>query len=331
MPKILLVCQLSPQIGIGHLTRLLSIAEELRNKEEITPEFLIFGKLIKNNILNKFKVFNTAMNTPLNAKVEELAALEQYKAIVFDLHPSLISEEINELFLKLKQKNIALIAIDSLQEYCQNLDVVWIPSISFDTTPYIDCSCYMKSGWDSLLIKKRLEPKKWASGNRVLILTGGSDVSGVGQTLPTLLDKQLDINSEINWVKGPFAAMPRIPLNKKLKWLVHDAPEHLDHLILKSNYVMTVFGVSFFEVLQYGKPSVVFSPYNGKDEETLRRLQEENVSFVAENISKGVAGLVRIMKDDEMASNYSKTSLKKMSINGSIGLSKKIHSLININ
>ena len=51
MSKILLVCYVSPKIGLGHLSRLLALAQTLKKDKKIVPEFLIFGDLIKKDEL----------------------------------------------------------------------------------------------------------------------------------------------------------------------------------------------------------------------------------------------------------------------------------------
>jgi spore coat polysaccharide biosynthesis predicted glycosyltransferase SpsG len=169
----------------------------------------------------------------------------------------------------LKQQNIFIIGIDSLIEYCDILDLIWIPSFNFDINKHSNCKSLLRSGWDTYLIQKRLNHKKWRSGSKILVLTGGSDISNLGKTLPTQLDQILDKNSEVHWVKGPLSDDPILPERQKLKWIFHDAPQQLDELIVESNYVLAVFGVSFFEVLQYGIPTVVFSPYDKKDDKDL--------------------------------------------------------------
>ena len=163
---------------------------------------------------------------------------------------------------------------------------------------------------------------------KILILTGGSDVSNLGKTLPIQLDELLDKNTEVHWVRGPFSSEPNLPKKCRLKWMVHNAPEQLDELIVKSDYVITVFGVSFFEVLQYGIPTVVFSPYDNKDNNELDALSEEGVAMVVNNPKLAIGGLIELMNNDELAKEYSINALKKMSINGTQSLSKEIYSLI---
>ena len=99
---------------------------------------------------------------------------------------------------------------------------------------------------DKKLLQKRLEHTDWSPGSKVLILTGGSDVSKLGETLPAQLDEMLGKDAEVHWVRGPFSCTPNLPNSCRLNWTIYDSPEHLDELIVQSDYVMTVFGVSFF-------------------------------------------------------------------------------------
>ena len=96
------------------------------------------------------------------------------------------------------------------------------------------------------------------------------------------------------------------------------------------NLTELVFGISFFEVLQYGVPSVVFSPYNNKDNEELEALSKQEVAMIANNSKLAVEGLFKLMNNDEIAKKYSVNALKKMSINGTKNLSREIYSLLNI-
>ena len=98
--------------------------------------------------------------------------------------------------------------------------------------------------------------------------------------------------------------------------------------IIENNYVLTVFGVSFFEVLQYGVPAVVFSPYDGKDDDELEALSKENVAVVADSPDSAINDLVGLIKNNKAAAEYSKNALHKMSVNGSMNLSKEINKII---
>ena len=330
MTRVLLVCHVSAEIGIGHLSRLLALAETLRKDNNVIPEFLIFGDFIKKKELANFNVHAFSLTDDLVSTIENILEMNNFGALIFDLYPKHNIDNLDELFIQLKRRNICLISIDSLIEYCNILDLVWIPSFNFDCNRYTNCTSVLKSGWDSFLIQKRLQHNDWTPGVKVLILTGGSDISNLGRTLPAQLDELLDKNIELHWVKGPFSSAPNLPKECRLNWVVHNAPEQLDELIVQSDYVMTVFGVSFFEVLQYGIPAVVFSPYSNKDNNELDALSEEGVAMAVNNSKLAINGLIELMNNDELSKEYSMNALKKMSVNGAKNLSKEIYSLIGL-
>lgn len=330
IPSTLLVCFVNAEIGVGHLSRLLAIAETLRKDNKVTPELLIFGELIKKDELSNFKVHIFSPRDNFVVTIENMLKENNFDALIFDLYPNHNINNLSRLFKQLKQRNISLIGIDSLLEHCNILDLIWIPSFNFDCGRYIDCTSLLRSGWDSFLIQKRLHNKDWTPGEKVLILTGGSDVSSLRENLPVQLDKLLAKNTQIHWVRGPFSSTPNLPKKCRLDWVVHNAPEQLDELIVQCDYVMTVFGVSFFEVLQYGIPTVVFSPYGTKDNSELKALSKESVAMVVNTPKLAIEGLVELMSNDELSKVYSMNALKKMAINGVHNFSKEIYSLIGL-
>ena len=301
MLKILLVCYVSSRIGLGHLSRLLALAQTLKKEKKVVPEFLIFGDLIKKDELEHFVVHNFSVENDFAQTIQGLLEDNNFKAIVIDVYQDHNISNLDNLFIELKQQNIFVVSVDSLIEYYDILDLIWIPSFNFDITKYKSCKTLLKSGWDTYLIQKRLNHKKWRSGSKILVLTGGSDVANLGKILPTQLDQILDKNSEVHWVKGPLSDDPILPERQKLKWILHDAPQQLDELIVECNYVLAVFGVSFFEVLQYGIPTVVFSPYDNKDDKDLVALSKEDIAIVSYNSEAAIKELSNLMINQKLA------------------------------
>ena len=330
MSKILLVCYTSSKIGLGHLSRLLALAQTLKKDKKVVLEFLIFGDLIKKDELDSFVVHNFSVENDFTQAIQDLLEDNNFKAIVLDVYQNHNISNLQNLLTQLKKQDIYIISIDSLIEYCDILDLIWIPSFNFNTIKHCNCKSLLRSGWDTYLIQKRLNNKEWKPGLKILVLTGGSDISNLGKTLPTQLDQILDKNLEVHWVKGPLSEDPIIPEKCKLKWIFHNAPQKLDELIVGSNYVLTVFGISFFEVLQYGIPTIVFSPYDNKDDKDLLALSKEDVAKVSFNLETAIKELSNLIIDEKLAKKLSINALKKMSVNGSQQLSKEIHSLLKI-
>ena len=330
MSHVLLICYVSSKIGMGHLSRLLALAAALRKDNKVVPEFLIFGDVVKKEELSKFKVHYFSLVDDFVTTMDKVLINNEYSTIVFDLYPSHNIDNLNESLKQLKQRDVHLVGIDALIEHSDILDLIWVPAFNFDFSGHTDCNSMLKSGWDSFLIQKRLEHAEWSPGAKVLILTGGGDASKLGETLPAQLDEALGKDTDVHWVRGPFSDAPVLPGTCRLNWTIHNAPEWLDELIVQSDYVMTVFGVSFFEVLQYGIPTVVFSPYGIKDNKELDALSKEGVAVVEINPLGAINSLVALMNDDNRAREYSLKALNKMSVNGAENLCNEIYSLMRL-
>jgi UDP-N-acetylglucosamine:LPS N-acetylglucosamine transferase len=104
--------------------------------------------------------------------------------------------------------------------------------------------------------------------------------------------------------------------------------ESLDELIVNCNYALSVFGVSFFELLQYGIPTVVFSPYDGKDEIELLELSKEKIAIVSKNNETAVKDLFYLMQNEKLAISLSQKAMSKLSVNGALNLANKIVSFL---
>lgn len=325
--SVLLVCYVSSTIGLGHLTRLLALAQAIREVSSTQIELLIFGELIERDEFSNFNTTFLSLSDDFESSVKKIVKAVKPAVVVFDLCPKSLPDNLIFIFEWLKDKDVKLVSIDSLTEFCHVLDLVWIPSFYFDFKNKPNCSGKLKSGWDSFLIQKRLPGKDWQKGFSVLVLTGGGDVTNLGDTLPKQLDNLLNDRAEVNWVRGPYAKAPHLPDKTRLKWNIYNAPNQLDELILQSNYVLTVFGVSFFEVLQYGIPTVVFSPYDCKDNEELIALASEDVAVVETNSNSAVLALKNLMKNKELAKSISQRALSKLSVNGAQLFAKSVISL----
>ena len=326
--KILLVCHADSTTGLGHLSRLLALAQCLKKIDNLEIEFLIFGDNLINEELKFFTVKELSIQHDFEHSIKNYID-EQYPAIVvFDLFPKLIPNNLRELLLWIKEKRIKLVGIDSIKNYISLLDLVWVPTFYLNSINLYDNEKKIISGWNTLLIQKRLPSKEWKVGKRVLVLTGGSDTTNLRNQLPDIIDNTLRNDTTIDWIQGPFSKYPNVPKKPRLVWNIHKSLSQLDELIVKSNYALTVYGISFFEILQYGIPTIVFSPYGDKDFNELESLSEESVAMVAKNPIDAVEKLAEIMNNKVLALKYSKNALTKMSSNGAQYLSQKICSLI---
>ncbi len=322
------MCYVGAEYGLGHLSRLLALAHELKFRNDVTPEFLVFGEYFEKNELVQFHVHRCSYEDDFCSSVNIIIENSNINLMVLDVTPKIDINDLEKHLKNWKKKKVSLVSIDSLVEYSNFLDLIWIPSFNFNYNNSNNLKSKIKSGWDSYLIQKKIKHNQWFHGKKLLVLTGGSDTTNLSETLPRQLDEKLDDKIEISWIKGPFSDEPALPKKCRLNWSVYKNLESLDDIIVQHNYAMTVFGVSFFEILQYGIPTVVFSPYNNKDDGELKMLAKENVAFVAASPKNAIDGIIKLMASEELSKSYSLNSRKKMRINGSKKLSEEIYSLL---
>lgn len=323
----LIVCHAGAGIGLGHLMRSLVVARALQDKASAGVRLLIQGDSVQRADLELLPHRYVARQDDLAAAILDETAAALTDVVLFDLHPRLLPPSLATLLGRLQERGIRLVGIDSLADYCNDLDLALIPSFHADPARLARCHKPVHYGWDCYLLKRTRQAHPWVAGQRVVVLTGGSDATGLGQSLPTLLDQALPHSTEVHWVRGPYARPPRVPASPRLQWVLHEAPEGLDDLIAASHYALTVYGVSFFELLQHGIPTVVFSPYDHKDDAELQALEREAVAVVAAGEQQAVEALQRLMADATTAGALAQRAASRLSADGAWKLAERIQAL----
>jgi hypothetical protein len=125
-------------------------------------------------------------------------------------------------------------------------------------------------------------------------------------------------------VRGPYASAPCLPEAPRLDWIVLEAPDSLAEPIRQSHYALVVFGVSCFELLAAGVPSVVFSPYPGGNRDELSLLAREEVAWVADDAPGAVDRLAELMNDDVAAARLSSRAAARLDAAGGRRLAQRI-------
>lgn len=321
---VLLVCHAGKLMGLGHIKRMLVLADALTTEGIYRVSFLVFGEPVLGVGLSNFQ--HIYVNDDINVALQTRKCVEDWSisAVVYDLYPEAKFGDFEAISAWLASHGVLQVGVDCLLRYCNCLDLVWIPSFYVPSEIISHCAGNVSFGWSNYLLKKRLPSNNWTQGPRVIVVTGGGDPTGLATEMPAVIDEKLALGTEIHWVRGPYSGELRMPAKARLRWVVHNAPERLDELMVSSNYALAVFGISFFELLQYGVPTVVFSPYGKRDEVIMNALRSERVSSVACDADDAVDSLDRLMKNDELAIIYSKQAQQKLSVSGALGLATEI-------
>ncbi len=326
--RVLLVCHASQKVGLGHLSRIMVLAHALRQHGIDDLHILVFGEEMAFTGLNEFNASFVASEEKISLAIREACDNRLPGAIVLDLYPGSIPPDIIELLNWLGLEGVSRIGLDGFLDIPEAFDLIWVPSFFVDPERIRQGGNKIVFGWDAYLLRKLLPNPEWRHGNVVLVLTGGGDPTGLSLTLPRELDAKLPSNMVVNWVVGPFAKPPLVPDKSRLEWIIHNAPDVLDHLIVNSNYALAVFGVSFFEVLQYGIPAVVFSPYGARDSKTLEALSRYDVAEVAFEYSATVSILSNLISHPARAKKISENASSRLGERGVENLATRIISMM---
>lgn len=311
--KALVVCHVGEGIGLGHLSRCLVIAKALTAKLGCDVRFLICGSFITHDDLCSYEVCFVSSEAELEQRLMLSVVAD---LVVLDLHPQRIPLRLAEAVQAVRTKGSRVVAVDCLVDFRDSLDLIFIPSFQCDAEQIENRGAPIVFGWDCYLLNLSDEPKPWRPGRKVLVLTGGSDATGLGETWPNLLDACLPLNTELHWVSGPFATRPKWVASPRIWTCEHRALSGLGKLMSRVHYAITVYGVSFFELLYLGIPTVVFSPYGTKDVKALQEIDNAGIAFVAKDEVQATRKLTALMESGEDLRGMSMKAQRKMKARG---------------
>lgn len=319
--NVLIACQAGSGVGLGHLSRSLVIGEALQTKLGARVRYLIQSEPIQRHELD---VFPHEFLPPEADISSALAAIDPVDLILLDLQFQHLLPNILYTIKQQRANGTKVVAIDGLIEHHVDLDLVFVPSCQLGSVDKLAPESPVVFGWDCYLLDEKQTKGNWCPGDHVLVLTGGSDAAQLGLTWPSLLDQALSPRAVLDWVVGPFAMRPILPKQQRLEINQHIAPEGLGTLMSQANYAVTVFGVSFFELLFLGVPTVVFSPYGNKDLLILREIEAAGVGLVATDEKDAAKKLNRIMEDEVLARRLSDRAKALVSVSGTVRLCSEI-------
>ncbi len=302
MTQIGLICDAGVGVGLGHLSRMRVLEKALEAFRNLEVELFV-----REHTTDEF----------------EALALNDSEVLIFDLHSNSITPRFQNWLIVLKKRGIKIVGIDSL-DYAEYCDFIHIPAfaVNLDRLKGIECPVFY--GWDAYLLPKINSQDRWKANHKVLVLTGGGDATGLGLKLPGALENNLDSGAEIHWVRGPYAPDPVFPKDSQLVWIKHVAPPNLKELMREAGYAITVYGVSFFELLQQGIPTVVFCPYSDSLKMELKKIKDEEICVVAEDYIAGASELSRLMNDFKSAARLSDAARDRLKISGADQLAQHI-------
>ncbi len=328
--QVLVVTQCGGLAGLGHLTRSGVLVRRLQEQLAAAVTLWVQGDKVDASATELLSKTVMGWDESLAEKVIEWLENHPLDAVIFDLALIDNAADFSKMLQRLGGTTVR-VAIDGLFEFSTHLEYIHVPS--FYLSPEIiqkTDPAKISYGWDHYLLPNVEKATPPQPGKRLLVMTGGSDLGALGEQWPAMLDEQLTEPMEIIWIKGPFAAPPVISRNSPHQWQVLENPADLLSMMASGHYALCVYGVSFFELLQRGVPTVVLQ-VEGKPQE-MAALIKADVATVANSPIEAVQQLPLLMNNPEQLANYHHRAPSLMGQeSGASRLATRLEILTNLN
>ncbi|MDX1809322.1 MAG: hypothetical protein R3331_07260 [Sulfurospirillaceae bacterium] len=252
--NVLIRCDASSAIGLGHITRCLAIANDFRhNGHQVYFATKNFDLGIKKIQDNNFEIFfaddascdyhNWIINT---AKDKDITIF------IGDVRDELPIKTIQEL----KTLNVLTVAIDQCGQYAKECDLCFYPPHAKINSKEYKGKVYQ--GFEYVLLRNEFyEPFKKIQNEipNVLVMMGGTDPYSL--TLPVieqLLSLPLNINISVILSKGHVDYHKISILDKKIR--TYSDIKDMSAFLGKIDFAIVSFGISAYEVLTKSIPAI---------------------------------------------------------------------------
>ncbi|MDP5132749.1 MAG: NTP transferase domain-containing protein [Paraglaciecola sp.] len=313
--KVSLYCHFSKDIGTGHLKRCALIADALQERLGLGTQINIKGIPCSLPWLQS-TAFWFEDDTHLLTKMQQ----DENPLFILDFNPSFIDMNVLEKnCINAQAQGKKLLALDKLAALLDNIDKLFIPGFYSSIQ-----SSKVSFGWQNYLFNPIVPRKKQ---QQVLILTGGSDALGYGQTLPHLLEQAINPNWQYIWIRGPLAAAPMIDHHSSIQ--VNHNPNNLPQLLAESSIILSCYGLSLFESIAAQAATILLPVKHLCEPAELQALSAYEYCIVTTRLSEAVLHLERLQVNDELRCQLiDKVSTVFIDVNGMSELLKIVSELL---
>ncbi|WP_417463491.1 cytidylyltransferase domain-containing protein [Kordiimonas sp.] len=267
-------------IGLGHLSRCRTAAEILRDRMAAKVSFLMIGEATD---VVDLQFFAHEWLDHWNA-AEVGDKLKTLKPDLVFADFSSAPEGLDDVLACCKALDAKVLGFDRMVEV-DGFDGYYVPSFYVPEQWLSRRDGKLVFGWDCYLLPNVRRRESHASSmSRIVVLTGSTDVSGAGEWLPAMMDAAVPASVQLEWVQGPRAPAPQLEsLVHHDRWSVLQAPDNLSSRLHQYDGAVTLFGMSFFECVAAGLPTVVFDPIHALQKEAWQ-------TFAASGLALAVDG-----------------------------------------
>ena len=227
-----------PSLGIGHLTRMHALKEEISR----------LGATVS---LSGESLFSSNLSGPTSSSPS------RPEVAVIDLpYPA------DQLILEYQEKGVPTVVLDHLGKTVPDV------TISVDSKFPNQRGAMHYSGLRYSIVRKSLNKQDLQTGGYALVSIGGSDLL---EQSNVAAERLINIGASCIVVRGPAASEVRNPPISNVQYLRN--PENFDALFAKSKFVVINGGTTLLEALHLGKSIFVLPQTKGEESFAQRMAQ----------------------------------------------------------
>lgn len=276
--KVTIVTQADEKVGMGHLARSMALARELKESQAINVNFYVNDNPGANQLLER-QGFSTSVWKSLDDLSEKLrSGVQQVDGAVIDLKASCC----DDLLEKTGRLDTCSMLVDYVPSDASLGDLFILPTVSFDYENKASHFAKKKilTGKNHLLLNRKISWLRERDDSRegVLVTAGGSGL--LSDELFSALST-LSRNEKIIFLAGPFADesffhQKTNAHNFKKYEVIFNPPDVFD-VYSKSKLALCTFGVTTYELIALGVPTVVVKTVTADDVELVESLAQSDV------------------------------------------------------
>lgn len=289
-PKFLILCEAGPELGLGHLTRACVAAESLQARLGAGVQLLIRGepfdfddlKLLPHEWVDSFG----HLDRDLDGIIVDLKSVDEPLQEKLNMAPAMTLK----------------VGVDVRLADTGFFDLIWMPSIYVDDAFKRHTEGKLWFGPECFLLRNASDQPPQTSnpgGNRgksLVTLTGGADPARLSRSLPDQMLETLPEYIKIDWIQGPYAEPPVVTRQDR-QFDVVQAPSNLADRLNGYDAALCVYGVTFYECLRAGVPTIVFDPIGAATPEEWEALSGLLPAFVASSAEEAIDKLAILLDD----------------------------------
>lgn len=300
----ILVADDGPEIGLGHRRRMEWLQQELRNELSIQARLLVRSHLLPSSAHASKQ---TADSTEIFSRtIQREIVKERASRIIFDLKWELWENALPGLLRGFD--HVSTLGVDTPPSWCHLFENVFFPSVTLSEQHRLMGISNWGADW--LLVNRRAQPWAWRRGDepQVLVLTGSLGYSDFSGWLGEMMAKSISPSTKVYWLVANGHAHKGMEIARPPVSLISD--ENLRQRQASATYAVSRFGVSAFEMLSLGIPTVVLPGWGEHEEASVDFLEERGLALVARSPCDVGKKITQLTFDDDLASSLSAATIE---------------------